>query len=306
MLRGLCIAVAAFATLQLPAPAPTLPLGDGSFHFAVIGDSGTGGRKQYQIADLMLDARTKVPYDMVLMLGDNLYDGDTPRAYQQNFELPYRRLLNDGVKFYASLGNHDDPKQRLYRPFNMNGERYYTFKSGRQSVRFFALDSTSMSPDQLKWVEKELSQSRERWKICFFHYPLYSSGARHGSDLDLRASLEPLFVKYGVNVVFSGHEHFYERLKPQKGISYFISGAAAKLRKGNIKASDLTAKGYDEDNSFMLVEIQGDTLHYQTISRNGQTVDSGSIRHPRAATTEEDSLVDSTSWLPRPALVTTH
>lgn len=296
------IFVAAVAALQLHAPGSTLPLRDGSFHFAVIGDSGTGSRTQYQIAERMVDAQTKVPFDTVLMLGDNLYDGDTPRDYQQKFELPYERLLNAGVKFYASLGNHDGPNQRFYRPFNMDGERYYTFKGGRQNVGFFALDSTYMDPQQLKWVEKELSNSGDRWKVCFFHHPLYSSGDKHGSDLVLREALEPLFVKHGVNVVFSGHEHFYERLKPQKGIHYFISGAAAKLRKGNINSSAITARGFDKDNSFMLVEIAGDTIHFQTISRAGDTVDSGSIRHPRSGTNENASLGDLTWWLRRPAL----
>lgn len=303
MSPGVRVFLAAIAALQLHAPDPALPLRDGSFHFAIIGDSGTGGRKQHQIAELMFDARAKVPFDMVLMLGDNLYDGDTPRDYQQKFELPYRRLLDAGVKFYASLGNHDSPNQRFYRPFNMDGERYYTFKSGRQNVRFFALDSTYMDPQQLKWVDKELGNSSDRWKISFFHHPLYSSGAKHGSDLGLREALEPLFVQHGVNVVFSGHEHFYERLEPQNGIYYFISGAAAKLRKGNIDSTALTAKGFDQDNSFMLVEIEGDTMHFQTISRAGDTVDSGSIRNPRGRTSENARLADLTWWLRRPALV---
>lgn len=80
----------------------------------------------------------------------------------------------------------------------------------------------------------------------FFHHPLYSSGGRHGSDRALREQLEPIFLKHGVNVVLSGHDHFYERIKPQKGITYFVSGAAAKLRRGDIERSPLTAKGFDQ------------------------------------------------------------
>ena len=90
--------------------------------------------------------------------------------------------------------------------------------------------------------------------------------------------LEPLFVKYGVQVVFAGHEHVYERVKPQKGTYYFTEGASGQLRKGNLRKSDLTAVGYDQDHSFMLVEIAGDELYFQTISRTGVTVDSGVIR----------------------------
>ncbi len=82
----------------------------------------------------------------------------------------------------------------------------------------------------------------------------------------------------------SGHEHFYERLKPQRGINYFIAGSAAKVRRGNIATSDLTAKGFDQGYAFILMEIVGDTLHFQTITDEGRTIDSGNMRR-RADTT---------------------
>jgi hypothetical protein len=96
--------------------------------------------------------------------------------------------------------------------------------------------------------------------------------------VDKREVLEPLLEKYKVDVVFSGHEHFYERIKPQKGIHYFISGAAGKLRTKDILKTPITERGYDEDFHFMLVEITGDEMYFQTISRVGTTVDSGVIR----------------------------
>ncbi|MCI0421413.1 MAG: metallophosphoesterase [Acidobacteria bacterium] len=247
-----------------------------SLHFAVIGDSGTGGSAQYEVAREMVAYRARFPFDLILMLGDNLYGGESPRDYQSKFEAPYKDLLAVGVKFYAALGNHDDPKQRFYKPFNMNGQRYYSFKA-HDRVRFFALDSNYLDREQLAWLERELKASDSRWKICFFHHPLYSSGRQHGPDADLRAFLEPLFLKYGVKVVLTGHEHFYERIKPQKGIYYFISGGSAKLRRGNIARTDLTAKGFDQDFHFMLIEIEADLLHFQTISRTGTTIDSGVV-----------------------------
>jgi hypothetical protein len=139
-----------------------------------------------------------------------------------------------------------------------------------------------MDTDQQAWLEKALSTSQSKWKIAFFHPPLYSSGAKHGSEVDLRAIVEPLFLKYGVGVVFSGHEHFYERVKPQQGIAYFTNGGGGKLREGNIRPGPLTAKGFDTDYSYMLVEIAGDSLHFQTLSRRGRLVDSGTL-HPAAA-----------------------
>jgi hypothetical protein len=216
------------------------------------------------------------PFDFVLMNGDNIYGDEKPEDYRKKFELPYRELLDVGVKFYAVLGNHDDPNQCYYSLFNMNGQRYYTFRPKR-GVRFFALDSNYMSSAQLDWLEKELRNSGEPWKICFLHHPLYSSGKAHGSAVYLRQVLEPLFIRYGVQVVFSGHEHFYERIKPQHGIWYFVSGAAGQLRKHNIGTSDLAAAGYDLDRHFMLVEIAGDRLYFETVTRTGAVIDNGTI-----------------------------
>jgi len=193
------------------------------------------------------------------------------------FERPYKPLLDANISFYAALGNHDDPNQRFYKNFGMGGKRYYTYQ--KKDVRFFALDSNYMDQDQQRWLEDELSKSNSKWKIAYFHHPIYSSGGRHGSEVDLRSIVEPLFIKYNLNVVFAGHEHFYERLKPQKGISYFTAGGSAKLREGDIASnSSMTAKGFDTEQSFMLVEIDGDVLRFQTISRRGKTVDSGEIR----------------------------
>jgi hypothetical protein len=263
--------------LQLHGQELTLPLKKDSVRFAVIGDSGTGGTRQYELASKMAELRQKFPFEFVLMLGDNMYGLESPRDFEKKFERPYKPLLDAGVKFYAALGNHDNPNQRFYKPFNMDGRQYYTYKKG--DIRFFVIDSNYVDRAQLQWLEKELQNSDSIWKICYFHHPLYSSGARHGSDTDLRLLLEPLFIKYRVNAVLAGHEHFYERLKPQKGIYYFTSGAAAKLRRGNINSTDLTVKGFDQDLSFMLMEVDGDQLYFQVISRDGRTVDGGTLQH---------------------------
>jgi predicted phosphodiesterase len=263
-----------------PAPAPAgetqPPRAEKSVRFAVLGDTGTGGRQQYEVGERLAASLQVFPFEFVLLLGDNIYGSERPQDFEKKFERPYKAVLDRKILFYASLGNHDDPNQRFYKPFNMNGQRHYTFEKG--GVRFFALDSNYMDQAQQDWLEKELSASTNTWKIAFFHHPLYSSGERHGSEIDLRTILEPMFLKHGVSVVFSGHEHFYERLKPQKGITYFTNGGAAKLREGNIRVgSELTAKGFDSDRSYMLVEIDDRTMHFQTLSRAGRLIDSGSV-----------------------------
>ena len=260
--------------------AMALPLEEGSLRFAVVGDSGTGDAAQVELARKLEEWRAVFPFELVLMLGDNIYGKDDPRDYRRKFEQPYRPLLEAGVKFYAALGNHDDPKQRFYEKFNMGGERYYSFKGPQGKVRFFALDSNYFDAKQREWLEKQLDASGEDWKICFFHHPLYSSGRKHGPAEELREVLEPVLLKHGVDVVLQGHEHFYERTHPQRGIHYFISGAAGQLRRSNIGKSEITARGFDQDLHFMLVEIAGDQLHFQTISRAGATVDKGALPRP--------------------------
>jgi len=272
------IALALFVG-AIGAPAAqdvSLPNQPDSLKFAIIGDSGTGSSSQYKVAEMLIAARAKFPYEFVLMMGDNLYSGSGPKDYQKKFEVPYKPLLDSGLKFYAALGNHDNTDEKNYKPFNMGGQRYYTFKP-KNGVRVFALDTNYMDQPQLQWLEKELTASGSDWKVVFFHHPLYSSGGTHGSDFQLRAQLEPLFLKHGVDVVFSGHEHFYERIKPQKGIYYFTSGGAAKLRDGDVKKTDLTAKSFDSGYHFMLIEITKDTMYFQAISDQGKIVDSGAL-----------------------------
>ncbi len=267
------------AVWSVRAQQATLPNAPNSVKFGVIGDSGTGSSAQFDAAREMAKARATFPFDRVIMLGDNIYGGQGPRDLVDKFAKPYKTLLDDGVKFYASLGNHDDPANRAYPLWNMGGERYYSFVT--KNVRFFALDSSQLDDKQLAWLEDSLKNAHEEWKICYFHHPLYSNGGRHGSSVDLRVVLEPLFVAHGVNVVFAGHDHIYERLTPQKGIYYFVEGASGQLRKGDTKRSSTTAASFDSDVSFMLVEVAGDQMTFQTISRKGQLVDSGTIRAQR-------------------------
>lgn len=259
----------------------TLPLKKDSVKFAVMGDTGTGSSKQTDVAETMARYRSAFPFEFVLMLGDNMYGGESAKDFEAKFSAPYKQLLNDQVKFYAALGNHDQALQKNYVNFNMDGKEYYRLKKG--NVAFYALNSNYMDKSQVKWLEDELAKDTSEWKVAFMHHPPYSSGGKHGSDDQLREVIEPIFVKYGVNVVLTGHDHFYERIKPQKGIHYFVSGAAGKLRSGDIRiGTGLTAKGYDRDLSFMLIEVDGKQMHFQAISRTGETVDSGVIVHQRA------------------------
>ena len=263
----------AFSPVSASAIDLQLPLIPKSLRFAVIGDSGTGDPPQFQVGEQMARYREKFPFDFVLMLGDNIYGSKTASGFRKKFEEPYKSLLSANVRFYASLGNHDHSDEVYYKPFNMNGKRYYNFHAG--NTDFFALDSDYMDPAQVDWLRQQLSGSTATWKICFFHHPLYSHARFHGEDIDLRTQLEPIFQKYGVKTVLNGHQHVYERLKPQKGVNYFVLGNSGQLRTHDLLPSPDTAKGFDTDQAFMLVEIADKAFHFQTIARSGQTIDQG-------------------------------
>jgi hypothetical protein len=271
------------ADLQPGAPPADLrlPNREGSLKFFVLGDFGTGGKPQYETAAQIAAVRARFPAELVITVGDNIYGSERPDDFRRKFEEPYRPLLDAGVRFYASLGNHDAREQSRYALFNMGGRTYYSVKAPRQDVKFIAIESDYPTPQQMDWLQGELAGG-EDWMIPHFHHPPYSSGRRHGSHLDLRRAVEPLFLKSNVTVVFTGHEHFYERTLPQQGITYFIVGSGGQLRRGNINPrSALTAKGFDTDRAFLAVEIDGDELFFSAISRTGAVVDAGVIQRRR-------------------------
>ena len=267
-------------SIQTPAgPAAiqlTMPNKDGSLKFGVLGDFGVGDRGQYEMAAQIARVHQQFKFNLMLLVGDNLYGSERPQDFQVKFEIPYKPLLDAGVKFRAALGNHDSREQAKYPKFGMDDQLYYSFTA--ESVRFIALESTYPTLEQIVWLEKQLKESREDWKIVYFHHPLYCSAGRHGSDVGLRDKLEPLFVAYNVSVVFTGHDHIYERIKPQKDITYFVTGSGGKLAPGDLtRNSPLTAKGFDTEQAFLVAEIIKDEMSFNAVSRSGKVIDSGKI-----------------------------
>jgi 3',5'-cyclic AMP phosphodiesterase CpdA len=265
---------------------PPVLLQPGSLKFAVIGDSGRWSTEQRQTAAQLAAQRERLRFDFVLMLGDNNYGDGSPESYRQRFEEPFKPLLDAGVKFYAAIGNHDIGPQWNYSLFNMGGQRYYTFeqRSGvvpsvaGQRVQFFAVDTVNLDDGQLSWIDRQLSESIADWKIVFQHHPLYTSGRYVLSSAVQRRTLEQTFIEHEVDVVFAGHEHVYERMAPQNGVMYFVSGAAGSVRVGDLRPAPHHAKGYDADLSFIVAEIAGDTMYFRAVNRVGETIDQGRIR----------------------------
>ena len=272
--------------LEQPANGElALPNAVTSVKLAVIGDSGRGTPEQHEVAAQMARFRERFKFSFVLMAGDNIYEGPaTPDDYRRKFEEPYRALLEEDVKFFAVLGNHDDPRQVTYAPFNMDGQRYYSFVPPEDpltrlatSVEVFALDSTNMDRGQLAWLDERLGASRADWKIVLMHHPLYTSGRYRNTSVAHRWAIEPMLLRHGVNVVLSGHEHIYQRSELQDGVLYFVSGGAGSLRRGDGVAAPFIARSFDDDYHFVLLEIADDALYFQAVTRSGDTVDAGTL-----------------------------
>ncbi len=267
-----------------------LPFRAGALRFGVIGDSGRWSREQQELARQLAAARDRFRFDFVLMLGDNNYGDGSPESFRRRFEEPYEPLIEQGVRFYAALGNHDaDIGDSTYPLFNMGGRRYFSFVKPSMPIprlvtttaAFFALDTNRLDRAQLDWFAAELSRARADWKIVFMHHPLYTSGRYGFSSLVLRHTLEPLLIRSGVAVVFAGHEHLYERMVPQGGVIHFVAGGSGSVRQGDLRPSSALASGYDRDLTFMLVELTENVLHFQTVNRVGEIVDSGRIVEDR-------------------------
>ena len=157
--RLLTLLLVLSAWWSVTAQQVTLPSKPDSVKFGVLGDNGTGDKEQYEIADQMTRFHAKFPFDRVIMLGDNIYGGQGPSDLVKKFSQPYKALLDAGVKFYASLGNHDDPVNNRYPLWNMGGQMYYTYST--KNVRFFALDSNKVEPKELAWLESQLKGAKE-------------------------------------------------------------------------------------------------------------------------------------------------
>ncbi|HEY6365527.1 MAG TPA: metallophosphoesterase [Candidatus Binatia bacterium] len=260
-----------------PSISPPLKHPAAITRFISFGDGGSGSPAQYQLGRQMENARKITGFDTVLMLGDNLYPRGDPRVAKPHFEQPYADLLKAGVKFYPVLGNHDlqtnDGRDQIAY-FKMPG-RWYSVQKG--PLEFFMVDSArpQVTKQQMTWLDTALSSSTARWKIVAMHLPIYSSAHDSLNDLNwwLKIFLEPLLVKHRVSVVLSAHDHFYERIKPQRGIYYFVSGGGgAEVRE--VKQKEFSARAASTHH-FLLFEWGENKGWFQAVNICGHVFDSG-------------------------------
>jgi hypothetical protein len=276
--------------------------------FTTMGDFGTGGSSQKAVFAVMNKPEWRGEF--LLALGDNAYSSGTEQEFQDRMFTPMAPLLRE-VPVFPSLGNHEyvtDQGQpyldNFYLPANnpAGTERYYSFDWGH--VHFVALDSNCAiglaSSDrcttdaQKAWLDKDLAATTQPWKVVFFHHPPWSSG-EHGSQLSVRRNYAPIFEKYGVDLVLTGHDHNYERSKPMKGdavapagtrgIVYLVVGSGgATLRAFPGSQPSWTAVRDNQVYGFMDVVVDGGTLTAKLITSTGAVRDTLTLTKTLTAT----------------------
>lgn len=242
---------------------------------AVAGDVGTGGAEAYKTAEVMDAREEQAPFDALLLLGDNVYEnGDPDKVVERVFE-PFGGVLDGVTQVLAVLGNHDvrnDNGPTQAEALGMPG-RWYSKTIG--NVLIVALDSTkARDGDQLRWLEQTLAASRPDFTIVIMHHPAFSAG-HHGGSLRVQENFVPLFDTYGVDLVLSGHDHDYQRSHNINGVTYVVTGAAAKLRPTG--SEDFTAVSAST-HSFVELVIYADRISASAIDHSGTEIDRFEIR----------------------------
>jgi hypothetical protein len=208
---------------KITAPAGT---NFNPFRFAVVGDQGSGLPPQYRIARRMCSwRRHDHPFRLVFTTGDNVYPRGQPSRFDETFFKPYRCLLNRGARFHSALGNHDvvtaNGDHQVSEPAFGYKSRKRNYVIRKRGMRFVVANATNLREH---WLRKKTRPGQgDRWTIVIFHFPVYSPG-QHGSYADWREWMPDLFVKRGVDLVLSGHDHLYAVTKSLKGIRYVVTG----------------------------------------------------------------------------------
>jgi tartrate-resistant acid phosphatase type 5 len=269
------------AFLQVPPPLFSVEPPDKSIRALAFGDFGTGSMAQEQTAAAMRDYHKEHPFDFGLTLGDNFYTYGMVSPSDPRWQTQWEQLYGPlGIKFYATLGNHDwasadspaaeilytekSPNWRLPAP-------YYTFTAG--PVQFFAFDTVEVNEEELEWLDSELSKSAARWKVVFGHYHIFS--ATRGDNKVLIERLLPVLEKNHVDIYLNGHDHNLQELKPEGGVHFFVSGG------GGAGLYDLNP--YDRSvykqkvNGFTVLEADQDHFKVSFIGTDGKELHASTL-----------------------------
>jgi hypothetical protein len=244
----------------------------------VIGDYGTGGSDEVEVASAIQAWSTQHPFDALVTVGDNVYGSATPTRLAQVWQRPYGWVEGSGAKVLAAVGDNDEDSGRLDDVMALLGMPARWYRRTIRSVDVFVLDSTrGSSQEQLQWLQRELSQARGKWRVVVFHHPPFTCSGE-GGRLDLRERWHPLFARHGVDLVLSGNHHSYQHFSPLQGVTYIVAGGGgAPLH--NIEpvcpegTPDLIA-GDDEVHHFVYLSARSRSLDVSALTPDGQILDS--------------------------------
>jgi Calcineurin-like phosphoesterase len=278
----------------LPGNAPDIKLtaqawdtAPGDLSFVALGDNGSGGRQALAVAERMARMYQTSSYGLVALLGDICYYGNIRRRFDAVFRRPLGPLIDAGVSFELAIGNHDtalrfsdDGLQAIEAQLELLGTpgRYYIASHG--PVDFFFLDSSipglygPKASEQTDWLDDALDSSTNQWKIVALHHPPFSSG-QHGSTPGARKRLVPFLARHHVDLVLSGHDHDYERIRPQDGVTYVVSGGGCKTTP--VGHSSFTAVA-ERTLQFLHVDIVDDRLDATCVRPDGSVADRFTLR----------------------------
>jgi 3',5'-cyclic AMP phosphodiesterase CpdA len=260
---------AAAAESQQPAP----PVG-----LLAIGDFGVGGSRQLALGTAMRRFEARNPANVLLTLGDNDYT-KSPAAFRDNWNRSFGWLGESGVAVAGSLGNHDvevEAGRYQFDALQMPGPRYRR-KVG--SVELFVLNSNAVDEAQTRWLAGALRSSRARWKIAVFHHPPFTCGAYRAHPAVL-ARWVPLFERYRVRLVLSGHDHNYQRFTPRRGVTYVVHGGGS----GYFYKITPCPSGYPRrrrarlEHGFLYLVARADRLDGYAVNLAGRRTDRFSVK----------------------------
>jgi 3',5'-cyclic AMP phosphodiesterase CpdA len=249
-----------------PFPAGERP----ELHVAVAGDVGDSGRRLAATAAAIGELDTRQPLDVLALLGDNVYPTGDPAKLADTVFTPFAHLLQRGVELDAVLGNHDVMQGHAagqVATLDLPG-RWWARHDG--DVLIVGLDSARPGdPDQRAWLERTLASATETWRIVLLHHPPYSAGYQ-GSSERVRRAFVPLFERYGVQLVLSGHDHDYQRSVPINGVTYVVTGGAAGTRRTG--EADFTAVSFSWHH-FVELAVFPDRLVLRAINQDLRVAD---------------------------------
>jgi predicted phosphodiesterase len=267
-----------FLTHRTGAPEVTWPiepfLEPPLLRVAVTGDIGEGEVEEWDTAAAMFRAGQSDPYDVLLLLGDNVYpDGDPERLDDTVFR-PFDDVMDAGAELLAIVGNHDAAGGQGLQQIRALGMPGLWWSRSIDDVLFVGLDSNRVGdPAQAAWLEDTLRNATEPWKIVAIHESPYSAGYQ-GSNLEVRERFAPLFERYGVQLVLSGHDHDFQRSRTIDGVTYVVSGAGGRTR--GTGEEDFTAASWSVLH-FVDLAVFEDHLLVRAITQDGRVFDEVTI-----------------------------